>query len=219
MAHLRRVVGKPAEIAGKVDAVLVSHVHFDHIDLPSLHLVRSAQRVVPHGAGRLLRRRGFDAVSEIGEAEEVSIGPVSVRATHAEHRARRSPFAARVPALGFVISGSVRVYFAGDTDLFPAMRDLGPRLDLALLPIGGWGPRIPAGHMNPQRAAEALVLLQPRFAIPIHWGTYVRLGLSRDEAVLYEPAARFQRLAAEFAPDVVVRILSPGESFRIPRTP
>ena len=218
LAHLRRVA-PPAEIAGKVDAVLVSHVHFDHLDVPSQRLVTSGQRVVPRGAGRLLRRRGFDRVREISEGEEVSIGPLRVRATHAEHNARRIPFVAPVPALGFLVSGSARVYFAGDTDLFPAMRDLSPELDVALLPIWGWGPRLPAGHMDPQRAAEALVLLQPRFVIPIHWGTYARVGLGRDAATLREPAERFERLAAELAPDVAVRILSPGETFRIPPAP
>lgn len=214
MAHLRRVAAPPTEIEGEVDAVLVSHVHFDHLDVPSLRRVTSGRRVVPRGAGRLLRRRGLDAVSEIGEGEEISIGPVSVLATHAEHSARRSPFAARVPALGFLISGSARVYFAGDTDLFSAMRDLRPELDVALLPIWGWGPRLPAGHLDPRRAAEALVLLQPRFAVPIHWGTYIRLGLDTNPAKLREPAERFERLAAELAPDVAVRILSPGETYR-----
>jgi L-ascorbate metabolism protein UlaG (beta-lactamase superfamily) len=164
----------------------------------------------------MLRRRGFDAVNEIAEGEEVSIGGVSVLATHAEHSARRGLFAGRVPALGFLISGSAQIYFAGDTDVFPGMRDLRPGLDVALLPIAGWGPRVPAGHMDPRRAAEALVLLQPRSVIPIHWGTYARIGLSRDPAVLREPGERFERLAAELAPDVMVRVLSPGESFTVP---
>lgn len=216
MAHLRRVHAPPAEIAGMVDAVLVSHVHFDHLDLPSLRLVSSEHWIVPRGAGRLLRRRGLDAVCEVVEGEQVSVGPVSVLATHAEHRARRSPLAARVPALGFLISGSARVYFAGDTDVFPAMSDLKPKPDVGLLPISGWGPRVPSGHMDPHRAAEALALIQPRFVIPIHWGTYVRLGLSTDAATLREPAERFESLAAELAPDAAVRVLSPGESFLIP---
>src|SRR5207244_13278124 len=90
------------------------------------------------------------------------------------------------------------------------MRELAP-LDAARLPIGGWGPRVGPGHLDPQRAAEALRLLAPRVAVPIHWGTYRRLGLSRDPATLREPAARFERFAAEVAPEVEIRILAPGE--------
>ena len=79
------------------------------------------------------------------------------------------------PALGYLLQGSQSVYFAGDTDLFPEMAALGG-VDVALLPVAGWGPRLPEGdHMNPRRAAEALKILKPRLAIPIHWGTYTPL--------------------------------------------
>ena len=71
-----------------------------------------------------------------------------------------------------------RVYFAGDTDIFDGMADLAP-VDVALLPIWGWGPTMGPGHMDPARAAQAAALLQARLAIPIHWGTYypIHLGL------------------------------------------
>jgi len=166
---------------------------------------------VPRGARPLLERRGFEGVVELGEGEAVSIGPLTVHGTHADHLARRFPLGAETPALGYLIQGSQRVYFAGDTDLFEGMRELAPDLDAALLPVDGWGPRLGPGHLDPQRAAEALRLLAPRVAVPIHWGTYRRLGLSRDPATLREPAARFERFAAELAPEVEVRILAPGE--------
>ena len=208
MGHLRRVAG-PAPPIGPVDAVLLSHVHWDHLDLRSLELVRASRLVVPRGAGRLLER--FEGVVELDEGEAVTIGALTVRATHAEHLARRLPFGATTPALGYLIEGSRRLYFAGDTDVFDGMRELAPALDAALLPIDGWGPRVGPGHLDPQRAAEALQLLRPRVAVPIHWGTYRRLGLSRDPATLREPAASFERLAAELAPEVETRILAPGE--------
>ena len=88
----------------------------------------------------------------------------------------------------------------------------------ARLPIGGWGPRVGRGHLDPQGAAEALRLLRPRLAVPIHWGTYRRIGMSRDAAVLNEPPARFERLARELAPDVDVRILAPGERLDVDTT-
>ena len=76
------------------------------------------------------------------------------------------------PALGYVVSGSQQVYFAGDTDLFAGMSALAGALDVALLPVAGWGPKVDAGHLDPLRAAKSLPLLKPRIAVPIHWGTY-----------------------------------------------
>jgi L-ascorbate metabolism protein UlaG (beta-lactamase superfamily) len=212
VAHLRRVAGPAPPIAGELDAVLVSHVHYDHLDLGSLDLVRARRVVVPRGARRLLEGRGFGNVVELGAGEAVDVGPVTVVATHAEHNARRLPFTAEIPALGYIING---MYFAGDTDVFDGMRALAPSLDVALLPVAGWGPRVGPGHLDPQRAAEALQLLKPRIAVPIHWGTYRRIGLSRDEATLREPAERFARLAAELAPEVEIRILAPGERLEL----
>jgi len=214
VGHLRRV-GGPVPSIGPVDAVLLSHVHHDHLDVPSLRLVQTERLIVPPGARRLLERRGFAGVVELGEGEAVSIDALRVRATHADHRAQRLPFGAEMPALGYLVEGSQRVYFAGDTDIFEGMRELAPALDAALLPIDGWGPRLGPGHLDPQRAAEALQLLRPQLAVPIHWGTYRRLGLSRDSSTLREPAARFERLAAELAPDVEVRLLAPGERLEV----
>lgn len=207
VAHLRRVVPPPAPL-GVLDAVLISHVHPDHLDPPSLRRLRARRFVVPRGAGGMLRRRGLGPVVELEADEEAAIGGLTVRATHADHPARRGLRA--VPALGYLVSATERIYFAGDTDLFDGMRRLAP-LDTALLPVAGWGPRLGPGHLDPRTAAESLGLLRPRLAIPIHWGTYVRLGLPRDPRALREPAERFERLAAEVAPGVQVRILTPGE--------
>jgi L-ascorbate metabolism protein UlaG (beta-lactamase superfamily) len=213
VGHLRRVGGQAPAI-GPVDAILLSHVHHDHLDVASLRLVQADRFVVPRGARRLVERRGFEGVVELGEGEAVSIGPLTVRGTHADHRAQRLPFGAEIPALGYLVEGSQRAYFAGDTDIFDGMRELAP-LDAALLPVDGWGPRLGPGHLDPQRAAEALPLLRPRIAVPIHWGSYRRIGLSRDPAELREPAARFERLAAELAPEVEVRVLARGERLEV----
>ena len=218
LAHLRRVA-EPADTAalGDLDAALLSHLHYDHLDLPSLErLGRELHVVAPTGGGGLLRRRGFRRVSELDVGEEVRVGPLAVRATYARHGGRRNPFGADAHAIGYLVTGAARVYFAGDTDLFDGMSELAPGLDVALLPIAGWGPRVPVGHLDPHRAAQALGLLRPRVAIPIHWGTYRSIGLNRDKTFLSSPAESFTRFAGELAPEVEVRVLPIGGSLELP---
>jgi L-ascorbate metabolism protein UlaG (beta-lactamase superfamily) len=211
VGHLRRATGSSPETPRGLDAVLVSHAHWDHLDTPSLErLGRSVPVVLPRGAGRLLRRRRFEHVVEVGVGEQVEIGGLSVLATYAEHSADRGPLGVRAPSLGFLVSGSQRIYFAGDTDLFDGMAELAAGLDVALLPIWGWGSQVTAGHLDPLRAAEALGLLRPRFAVPIHWGTYSARGLRKAPPPSPEPARAFERHAAELAPGVEVRVLLLG---------
>jgi L-ascorbate metabolism protein UlaG (beta-lactamase superfamily) len=217
IVHLTRVAKPPDPAALRdLDGVLLSHLHYDHLDLRSLRsLGRSVPIVAPVGAGRMLRRRGFGQITEVAVGDEFGIGVLAVRVTYAEHDARRSPFGTVTPAVGYVITGSAGVYFAGDTDLFDGMSTLAPALDVALLPTAGWGPRLPRGHLDPQRAAQALALLRPRVAVPIHWGTYRRIGLGRDPALLRAPAEDFAEFARELAPGVDVRILSVGGSLEL----
>jgi L-ascorbate metabolism protein UlaG (beta-lactamase superfamily) len=87
---------------------------------------------------------------------------------------------------------------------------------VALLPVAGWGSRVPAGHLDPLRAARAAALLRPRVAVPIHWGTFRQIGPRTDAARLREPADEFARLAAEHAPGVEVRVVPPGGSLELP---
>lgn len=207
--HLRR--REPVDVAALdgVDAILLSHSHHDHLDLPSLDkLDRSTQVLVPMGAGGLLRRRGFRFVREVVPGDEVGLGCVRVRVTHAEHASVLRPGTGRTNPVGYVIAGTQTVYFAGDTDLFPGMGALG-RVDVALLPVAGWGPRLPAGHLDPARAVEALELIEPRLAIPIHWGTYAPWRPPRGDDT---PAKTFAELAATVVPTVDVRVLRPGQS-------
>lgn len=211
--HLRRLAAVPAEAQREVDAVLISHAHWDHLDPRSLaRLGPGIRLVVPKGVSRLFRRRRFDDIVELDVGETVGVDGLSITATPAEHDAGRGPVGAKTPALGYLIAGSRRIYFAGDTDLFPGMARLAP-LDLALLPVAGWGPRLPPGHLDARRAAEALRLLEPRTAVPIHWGTYSLVTKRRaGPAVERAPADEFKRLAGEIAPAVNVRVLSVGES-------
>ena len=214
VVHLRRAVPVDAKALRGVDAVLVSHAHYDHLDLPSLErLGKKLPIVVPRGLGGMLRKRRFEAVLEIEVGELLRIGELEIRAVPAEHEGSRGPFGATASALGYSISGSHSVYFAGDTDLFDGMREIGP-VDLALMPIWGWGPGLGPGHLDPRRAAEALAYLRPTIAIPIHWGTYspIHMNLRSAPRFLELPPAEFALAAQELAPAVDVRVLRPGES-------
>ncbi|MEO6349887.1 MAG: MBL fold metallo-hydrolase, partial [Candidatus Limnocylindrales bacterium] len=136
---LRRAVSPlPPELYQRVDAVVISHLHFDHLDVPSLRLLGTdTALVVPRGAGRLLRRSGFGNVIELPIGSSVDIGSVRVTATPAAHSGFRPPFGPNAQAVGYLLEdGDERVYFAGDTDVFKEMADL-TGIDLALLPV--WG--------------------------------------------------------------------------------
>jgi L-ascorbate metabolism protein UlaG (beta-lactamase superfamily) len=126
------------------DVVVLSHLHRDHLDLPSLRrFPRATPVIVSSGAGSLVARKsGASEVLEVTVGDEISIGEVTITAVPASHDARRDRWGISAPPLGYVIaSARRRVYFAGDTGLFREMADLRP-LDLALLPVWGWGPRL-----------------------------------------------------------------------------
>jgi L-ascorbate metabolism protein UlaG (beta-lactamase superfamily) len=142
-----------------------------------------------------------------------------VVATPAHHDGLRRPFGPRADCLGFRLEEPAghRLYFAGDTDLFPGMADLGP-IDLALLPVWGWGPRLGAGHLDPYRAAQAVARIRPALAVPIHWGTLHLVGLGRwNGSYLSRPPLEFAAHAARLAPETEVVVVPPGEALVLPR--
>jgi L-ascorbate metabolism protein UlaG (beta-lactamase superfamily) len=236
LGPLRRVVPPlaPSAWAG-VDLVLVSHLHNDHLHLPSLRrLGRSTPIVVPRGAGRWLTRRGFTAVEELAPGQTLSDGGLTVTATHADHAAHRwgprLTHGPHAPAVGHVFSGAgTTVYAAGDTDLFPGMTGLGTEgIDVALLPVWGWGPSLGPGHLDPAGAAAAVQQLRPRVAVPVHWGTFAVAGLAslpspwraRMRSLLTEPPRRFAEdvaaLAAAGGVTSQVAVTAPGSPVVLP---
>jgi L-ascorbate metabolism protein UlaG (beta-lactamase superfamily) len=207
--HLRRHGPRPSP-PESIEAVLISHLHYDHLDLPSLRLLEPRPRLVcPRGAGALLARAGFTDLYELLPGESVTLGAVRVEATPAKHGGSRGPRGPVVVPLGFVVRGERSVYFAGDTDLFDEMADIGP-VDLALLPVAGYSPKLGPGHLDAARAAEAAALLQARLAVPIHWGTF-RAFTQAGGSWFTDPPKEFAAKAA----GVDVRVLSPGDTLEL----
>ncbi|MFI6769044.1 MBL fold metallo-hydrolase [Streptomyces sp. NPDC050355] len=224
LAHLRRRRGAlPPPEAARADLVLVSHLHADHLHPASLaRLAPGTSLVVPRGAmaavpglRRVAAARRLRVV-ELRVGEECRAGAVTVRAVRAAHDGRRLPCGPRrVPALGYVVHGQARTYFAGDTGLFEELaEEVGP-CDVALLPVGGWGPFLGPGHLDARRAAQAAARLAPSCAVPVHYGTYWPIGLDAVRPhEFHAPGLEFERHMRLMAPQVTVHRLGHGESVR-----
>ena len=208
----RRVLEDAEDVArlGPVDAILISHAHFDHLDMPTILRVPGTPRIVlPRGAEEYFSEerfpRGEFAPLVAGECEIV--GPLEICGVRAQHNGNRAhPFASRVGALGYVIrAGGDAIYYSGDTGSgipFESIRDeYHPRL--AILPIGAWLPRIPMKyyHLSPEEAVDAALRLGVETVVPCHFGTFA-LSWDRPSSAL----PRFARAASER-----------GASWRMPR--
>jgi L-ascorbate metabolism protein UlaG (beta-lactamase superfamily) len=209
-----------------IDAVLVTHDHYDHLDVPTLRALsrrnggatRPLHVVAGLGTRRLLRRSGL-SVTEMGWWSEARLGDVTVTFVPAQHFARRG-LGDQNRRLwgGFVLSGrSATVYHAGDTASFEGFRQIAarfPRIDAALVPIGAYDPPwiMEEVHLSPERALAAFHDLGARILVPIHWGTF-KLA---DEP-LDEPPRRLEaeRIRTGIAPERV-RVLAVGESLDVP---
>lgn len=211
---LRRGPLPGADVTGDLDGILISHLHIDHLDVRSMRLLdKSVPVVIPAHGVKLMVRLGFRDVRTLRPGETLEVAGVPIEATAANHGGKRYPVTQAGHALGYLIGARPRIYYAGDTGLFPGMAELAGRLDVALLPISGWGVTLPDDHLNPLTAAKALQQLRPRVAVPVHYGVYYPPGMlavwhGRDIV----PPRAFQRYAARLAPEVEVREVPPGES-------
>jgi L-ascorbate metabolism protein UlaG (beta-lactamase superfamily) len=204
-----------ADTVGRLDGVLLSHLHADHAHLATLRRFdRTVPVIAPRGAAGWLRGSRVEPVRELAVGAGDNVGPVRVTATPAAHDAKRRPLGPAADPIGFVARGSRSVYFAGDTDLFPEMVELRGTIDVALLPVWGWGTKLGPGHLDPERAAQAASLIHPGVAIPIHWGTFTPAWLGRP-ADPERPARLFAELAAARAPGVEVRVPVVGERIEL----
>ncbi|HEY3353509.1 MAG TPA: MBL fold metallo-hydrolase [Polyangia bacterium] len=199
-----------------VAAQLVSHNHFDHLDLATLRRVR-APVVAGLGLKSFFRREGLPA-TELGWWGQTKVGPVTITFVPAQHWSRRGVFDANKTLWGgFVIEGSsARLYHTGDTAYFPGFAEVGrrfPRLDAALVPIGAYDPAwfMQRQHMSPEQAVQAALDCGAKAALPMHWGAF-----KLSDEPLDEPPRRFtaewrrRGLAAER-----MRVLAIGESVMV----
>ena len=219
IGHIRRIAPPPPATTGDgLAAVLISHAHHDHLDLPSLRRLPTGPPVIaPPGCAELVRRWTRHEVREAEPGARLDVGGLELLVIDVEHDGRRFSVGPPNPAVGYIVEGSSRVAFFGDTDLFDGMAELAGELDVALIPVWGWGPKTGPGHLDPERAAQAIALLRPRIAVPIHWGTLAApMVWWRDDPGM--PARTFAERVAELAPGTEARILNPGESLALARS-
>lgn len=201
----------------RIDLVLISHDHYDHLDEPTV--VRLARTfhprfVVPLGIGSWLADRGIDNVTELDWDDRVTVKGLTLICTPAQHGSGRTLVdQQRRLWASWVVQGTRRFYFGGDTGYSPHLKAIGDAygpFDLVALPIGSYTPREYARpvHMSPEEALQGFLDLRATRFIGIHWGTF---GLARER---YDEPPK--RLTAEMArrhvdPDEVW-VIKPGET-------
>jgi L-ascorbate metabolism protein UlaG (beta-lactamase superfamily) len=207
--------GIPLDKLPRIDAALVSHSHYDHLDLPTLKRLG-----VPIYAGlglrRLFREEGLFC-TELGWWQTARLGGVEITFVPAQHWSRRALGESnRTLWGGFVVKGSsATVYHAGDSAYFPGFREIGRRfhLDAALLPIGAYDPAwfMSPQHMNPEEALEAFQDLGAATFFAMHWGTFKLADEPLDEPPRRLEAERRRK----GVPAERVRVLAVGETAEI----
>ncbi|MGE5245121.1 MAG: MBL fold metallo-hydrolase [Betaproteobacteria bacterium] len=177
-----RPPGVPFELLPPLDVVLVSHNHYDHLDLPTLRRINARFQplfVTAAGNGRLLGSAGLTRIVELDWWETATVGAAQITMTPARHFSARTPFDRNRALWGsFVVrTPAVCVYFAADSGYGPHFREIAARLgapDAALLPIGAYEPRwfMQPIHMNPEEAVRAHLDLGARLSVAMHFGTF-----------------------------------------------
>ncbi|MGN8246374.1 MBL fold metallo-hydrolase [Cellulomonas soli] len=207
------------------DVVLVSHLHHDHAELGSLRQLGDAPVLSAPANAHWLRGHGVRGA--VGVHDEHWWSPPSspgapgsalrVRVVPAVHGHRPMPHRPN-SANGFLLdSPSLTVWFAGDTEPYASMASLpallGRPIDLALVPVGGWGPRLSGGHMDPVQAAQVCASVGVRAAIPVHWGTLHAPASRRLPPGWMDRGGRaFAHAMTRLAPHCLVPVLEPGEA-------
>ena len=205
-----------------IDAVVISHDHYDHLDMPSVRFLaaRGTHFAVPLGIGAHLERWGVRAsqIAELDWNESVDIAGLRITATPSRHYSGRNP-RYKNPTLwaSWVVKGPAhRFYFTGDTGYFDGFtkigREHGP-FDLTLIKIGAYDPSWATIHLNPEEAVQAYIDLGRRgVMLPVHWATF-NLGFHAWR----EPADR--TVAAARKAGVALVVPRPGEAIDVAAPP
>lgn len=228
---LRRRTGKPDRVRTRgTDVVLLSHLHHDHAEVSSLRSLAPAPVLTAPENAVWVRGKGIAAVGlDVGEWYDVAPGVqvCLVPAVHVDRPMPHRPNSANghlvrmASSSGQSGSGSVlTVWAAGDTELcseLDQVRQLaGGRVDVALVPVSGWGPRLSGGHMGPVDAATACAQVGARVAIPVHWGTlHAPFGQWLPRGWMDTPGWAFGVELAQRAPNCEAGVLLPGETWEI----
>ncbi|WP_265523291.1 MBL fold metallo-hydrolase [Oerskovia flava] len=219
---LRRRGRRPAEVWRGSDAVLLSHLHHDHAQLRSLRLLPGVPVLTAPENAAWLRTKDVRGVGlDDGEWYDVAPGARArlVRAVHGHRPMPRRPNAANGHLLQVSsATGTRTVWAAGDTEAFAGLAELpalaGAPIDLALVPVHGWGPRLSRGHLGPLDAARVCATAGVRVAVPVHWGTlHVPGGRHLPRGWMDYAGEAFRRAARREAPGTRVVVLHQGESW------
>jgi L-ascorbate metabolism protein UlaG (beta-lactamase superfamily) len=199
-----------------IDAVLVSHNHYDHLQPRSLRLfAERAAFVAPLGLRNLLPSGFNRTIHELDWWDRARVGAAEITCVPAQHFSARTPWDRnRTLWCGFIVSvDGITIHFAGDTGYSPQFAEIGarcPRIDVALLPIGAYEPRwfMQPMHMNPEEAVRVHLDVQARASIGMHFGTFQLTDEGIDDPLR---ALESARTAAGVAPDAF-RVLDFGET-------
>lgn len=213
-------LGLPFEELPKIDVVLVSHNHYDHLDAPTVKRLAARDApvfVVPLGLQTWFERRGIRTASELDWWRNTVVRRLRVTAVPAQHfSGRTATDRNRTLWCGYVFEiGARRYYFAGDTGYGPDFADIGKRfgpIDVAMIPIGAYEPRGFMGpvHCDPDEAVQIHRDVGAKLSLAMHWGTF-RLTLEP----LDEPPVRLRAaLLAQGVPESQFRVLQHGEMLK-----
>jgi len=204
-----------------IDAVVISHDHYDHLDHRTILAMAgsTAVFVVPLGVGAHLAFWGIpeSRIVELDWWESTQNGALRIVATPARHASGRTLIDddAKLWAGYALLGPQHRVYYSGDTGLFPAMRDIGARLgpfDLTMIEVGQYGAAWPDWHIGPEQAVMAHRLLRGRVLLPVHWGAFALAFHGWTEPIE-------RTLLAASAVGVTVVAPRPGQAFEPSQPP
>jgi N-acyl-phosphatidylethanolamine-hydrolysing phospholipase D len=180
LPHLKPA-GVPFHHLPPIDGVLISHNHYDHLNLKTLRRLSEKKPpmiVVTRGNVKYARRAGFTNIVELNWWERCKYNGIVITCVPAKHTSGRGAFDMNKTVYGGYVLESTQhtVYFAGDTAYDGFFKILAEKfsIDAALLPIGAYRPRswFKHIHMCPEEAVKAFLDLKARYLIPIHWGTF-----------------------------------------------